>query len=178
MARVNISPDLVLTAVATRLETALALGDRRVRLSVDGSPPKIPMGVTASGYYLVVSMGGITFDPAMQFGGGVDQVEAVAQVSVTAITRVALDDPGGDDQLLVHSSRGLYAIARSVVKALTQQDLPHPTSGSDTFLREWATVTNIDSPQVGHLTPTQGAAIPAAWITVTFSAAFDWDMSS
>lgn len=178
MARVNITPDLVLTAFATRLETDLSLGANRVRLSADGSPPQVPLGVTASGYYLVVSMGNLTFDAGMQFGGGENQVEAVAEISVTCITRLALDDVGGDDQLLVHASRGLYPIAAGVVRALAQQDLPHPTSGSDTFLREYLTVSGVSPPQVGQLTPTAGPQIPAAWITCTFTAAFDWDMSS
>jgi hypothetical protein len=119
-------------------------------------------------YWITVSGSDSVFDEEMQDDGGDSQVMEDEEIIVTIFTRIRLDKVGYDASLLADATRGVKVIKKSILNALVNKD---PTDGGgNTFLRDTIKVVRAGRPD-------HDANKGVAWMSITFRAKWDWNLS-
>lgn len=163
MARVNVTQEVVLTAVVDRLVAQLAINANRCYVSTQ------PLSTIPPGgdYFVTVSLGDGQFDAEIQEQHAV-QLQEQTEVIITVLTRMHLDRADRDIYLLTDDTRGLLTIKRLILKALVGHDLVE--GAGDTFLRRLVAVKYAEKPQYD---PEK----MVGWLSIHFAVDFDWDLT-
>lgn len=167
MARVDITQDVVLERIATRLRSELDLTESQCYETMEPEePPAVPTG---GGYFLTVAPQESQFVEEQQH-----PVQCMEQwaVAVTIYSRVHLDQTGRNQNALRDAARGLLAIKKDVLAALVGHDLA--TSDGDVFLRQLLYARSCTAPRA--MDKADGA-LTLAVMTITFGVDYDWDLS-
>ena len=166
MARIDVTQEKVITAIALRLRAELNLPESQVIETVEPlSPPKLPPG---GDYYLTVSPGDGVFPEDLQDGGGDSQLNEEAEIIVTGLSRVKLDQTNSDKAVIHNAEQGLLPIKQLILKTLAGQDPALPSG--DKFLRQFLLARRSTQ-------PTYDEDAGVSFISVTFMASFDWDLT-
>lgn len=150
------------TALVTYLETQLAIDGSRVLELVDPmSPPDLlPTGP----YFVSVVIGEGTFPFSEQ---GAPQLNEEFQLTSTAYTKLWLDAPGSEHELLHEATRGLLYLKKQLLKALAGANV---VVNANSFLRDRITIASASRPDFD---PLKGVG----WVAVTCDVSFDWDFT-
>lgn len=169
MARVDVTQEVVLDRIIERLRSQLALNDRQCYETLDpNSPPAVPTG---GEYFLTVAPGDGEFPDGEQ---AAENITEDWSVTVTAFSRIHLDQTDHDKEVLRNASRGLLAVKKKVLAALVGHDLAE--QDTDTFLRQLLYISRCGRPE---LVSRDGAnrGIALATLQLDFGVSFDWDLT-
>lgn len=165
MSRVNTTPDDVIDSIVLRLREQLGLSEFNCYDVLDPGYVDLPSG---GGWFVTVAPGEGDFDQGLQVGGGENEVSEALAVVVTFYVQIQLDQTNMSREVLRGHGRSLYKIKRQILKAMCGVDLQN--AAEDTFLRQ--------------LIPVRSASRPAyditqqlAYMSLTFVAEFDWDLT-
>lgn len=164
MARINIKQADVQTSLTAALVSGLAIDATRMLEVVD--PLRPPDLLPTGDYFVSVSIGEGNFPIDEQ---GAAQLNENTQVLVTAYTKLRLDNPGSEHELLHHATRGVLFLKKRMLAILAGVDLT-TNAGADTFLRDRLLIRHASAP---NFDPAPGVG----WITITCEVNFDWDLS-
>jgi len=167
VARTSAQPSELLTALVAKLRTDLDLGERQCYQTWE---PEVPPKIQRGGDYAVsVAFGEGSFDQSLFDGGGRGQLTEDMAILVTAYSRVRLDSTDVAEQAFHETERGLFILARKIVKVFAAYD-PEPAAGR-TCLRELLRPVRIGRPIVDKESSLGS-------ISLQFIASWDWDLTS
>jgi len=170
MARIDVDQTTVLEAIIARLQDQLQLSDSHCYETISPlEPGPAPPG---GDFFVTVSIGDGVFDEGMQDAGGAEQLNEECEVTVTGYSMCKLDRVGHDHKLMHDELRGLLKVVKlKILKALVGVDLQDEADDEDNyFLRDMIRVRRSTRPDHD---PKKGIG----WISITFVASWDWDLS-
>lgn len=159
----------IVEAFIGRLQKELKLSERQCYLVIE--PDDVPNIPTGGHYFLTVAPMDGTFDIEEQ---AIEQCMERADIVVTILSRVALDQSKHDTKKMLDARRGLLPIKRLVLKAMVGSTLAEscdPLTVSP--VRSLIYATRATAARMGQ----QGKHL-LAYMQITFSTEFDWDLSS
>lgn len=165
MARVDTTPDDVIQSIVLLLREKLGLSEFTCYDVLDPEYVEIPNG---GGWFVTVAPGEGDFEPALQVGGGQNEVSEAMAVIVTFYLQIQLDPTNVSKEVLRGHGKSLFKIKRAVLKALCGVDLQDPEE--NTFLRQLIPVRHSSR-------PAYDITQQLAHMSLTFTAEFDWDLS-
>jgi len=155
----------VLASVVTQLKSALSLGDNQCYETVEPlAPPVIPTG---GDYFVTVALGSSSFSEGEQVSGNITED---ATLTVTAYSRIRLDQSKSDKYLFRDTTRGLLTLKKNILKALVGQDLQDASVPAEEFLRELLRATTATAPNYDY-------DKQIGWISIDFALSWDWDIT-
>lgn len=167
MARDKCDPITLLTAVVTRLRSALNIAEAECFISLD---PLAKLRSPGDLVFVVSPLSG-QFDQGMIEGGGREQVTADTGFTVTIRTYVQLDEAGHDVVALNDRDVGIMQAATDVLSALT---LWEPLDASDNLL-----LRDMLSPSGYEIGKGSGNKNRTeTYFQIAFKTVFDWGLSA
>jgi hypothetical protein len=165
MVRTDQTQLVVMASIVTRLKSALSLSENQCYETIEPlAPPVVPTG---GDYFVTVALGHSSFSEGEQVIGNITED---ATLTVTAYTRIRLDESKSDKYLFRDTTRGLLTLKKNILTALVGQDLVETSDPAEEFLRELLRAESSTAPNYDR-------EKQIGWISIDFALSWDWNLS-